>query len=97
MGNACKNGQHFEHFLDCLKLFHFHIGSQVPIIGTIQDAITEGARYYAQLVKMGAPLEFFDVGGGLGVDYDGSQSSNDSSINYSMEEYAKDVVQSLKS
>ena len=84
-----------ENFLDCLKLFHFHIGSQIPVIGTIQDAISEGARFYAQLVKMGAPLEYFDVGGGLGVDYDGSQSSNESSINYSMEEYAKDVVKSL--
>ena len=84
-----------ENFIDCFKLFHFHIGSQIPNIGSIQDAVSEGARFYAELVKLGAPIEFFDVGGGLGVDYDGSQSSNDSSINYSVEEYAKGVVQSL--
>ena len=52
-----------ENFIDCFKLFHFHIGSQIPNIGSIQDAVSEGARFYAELVKLGAPIEFFDIGG----------------------------------
>jgi arginine decarboxylase len=64
--------------LDCLKLFHFHIGSQVTDIKTIKEAVREGARIYAKLAQLGAPLEYFDVGGGLGVDYDGSQSTSNS-------------------
>jgi len=83
--------------LSCLKLFHFHIGSQIPDIRTIKEAILEGARYYASLCKMGAPLEFLDVGGGLGVDYDGSQSRSDFSINYTFEEYVSDVVYQVQS
>jgi arginine decarboxylase len=79
-----------------LKLFHFHIGSQVPDIRTIKDAITEGARIYATLVKMGVPLEYFDVGGGLGVDYDGSRTACDSSTNYTLTDYTEDVVYILK-
>src|SRR6266568_4508971 len=76
----------------CLKLVHFHVGSQVPDISTIKRAVREGARYYAKLSKLGHELGYLDVGGGLGVDYDGSRSDFDSSANYSLQEYANDVV-----
>src|SRR5467141_1161069 len=76
----------------CLKLVHFHVGSQVPDISTIKRAVREGARYYAKLSKLGHQLGYLDVGGGLGVDYDGSRSDFDSSANYSLQEYANDVV-----
>jgi arginine decarboxylase len=76
----------------CLKLVHFHVGSQVPDISTIKRAVREAARYYAKLVKFGYELGYLDVGGGLGVDYDGSRSDFDSSTNYSLQEYANDVV-----
>lgn len=77
--------------IDCLKLLHFHIGSQITSIHSIKDSLKEGARVYTELVRLGAPLEYIDVGGGLGVDYDGSGDSN-SSVNYSVQEYANDVV-----
>ncbi|MDP9254674.1 MAG: biosynthetic arginine decarboxylase [Verrucomicrobiota bacterium] len=76
----------------CLKLIHFHVGSQVPDIATIRRAVREAARYYAKLCKLGHDLGYLDVGGGLGVDYDGSRSDFDSSANYSLQEYANDVV-----
>jgi arginine decarboxylase len=76
----------------CLKLVHFHVGSQVPDIATIKKAVREAARYYTKLAKLGHALEYLDVGGGLGVDYDGSSSDFDSSANYSLQEYANDVV-----
>ena len=76
----------------CLKLVHFHVGSQVPDISTIKRAVREAARYYAKLAKIGHELGYLDVGGGLGVDYDGSRSDFDSSTNYSLQEYANDVV-----
>jgi arginine decarboxylase len=76
----------------CLKLVHFHVGSQVPDISTIKRAVREGARYYAKIAKLGHELGYLDVGGGLGVDYDGSSSDFDSSANYSLQEYANDVV-----
>src|SRR6201997_3555957 len=76
----------------CLKLVHFHVGSQVPDISTIKRAVREAARYYAKLSKLGHELGYLDVGGGLGVDYDGSRSDFDSSTNYSLQEYANDVV-----
>jgi arginine decarboxylase len=76
----------------CLKLVHFHVGSQVPDISTIKRAVREAARYYAKLHKLGHELGYLDVGGGLGVDYDGSSSDFDSSANYSLQEYANDVV-----
>ncbi|MBF0208325.1 MAG: biosynthetic arginine decarboxylase [Oligoflexia bacterium] len=79
-----------------LKLLHFHLGSQVTDIRVIKDAVTEGARLYAKLRKIGIPIEYFDVGGGLGVDYDGSQSLCDSSRNYSLIEYVEDIVYILK-
>lgn len=77
---------------DCLKLLHFHIGSQITDIKQIIEATKEGARYYAKLRKMGLNVELLDVGGGLGVDYDGSRTNFASSINYSLEEYCEAVV-----
>jgi arginine decarboxylase len=76
----------------CFKLVHFHVGSQVPDISTIKRAVREAARYYAKLAKLGHDLGYLDVGGGLAVDYDGSRSDFDSSANYSLQEYANDVV-----
>src|SRR5256714_4776366 len=74
------------------KLLHFHIGSQVPDILIVKRAVQEAARFYAKLQKMGFPIEFLDVGGGLGVDYDGSRSAFDSSTNYTLQEYPNDIV-----
>ncbi|MGI9014817.1 MAG: biosynthetic arginine decarboxylase [Phycisphaerales bacterium] len=82
-----------EHdMLNCLKLVHCHVGSQVHDIRHIKDAINELAHIYAELKSMGTGLEYIDVGGGLGVDYDGSRSNFESSMNYSLREYAADVV-----
>ena len=75
-----------------LRLIHFHIGSQVPNILTIKCAVIEAARFYCQLAKMGFPMGYLDVGGGLGIDYDGSRTNFESSMNYSLEEYARDIV-----
>ncbi|MFM9147051.1 MAG: biosynthetic arginine decarboxylase [Verrucomicrobiota bacterium] len=77
---------------EALRLVHFHIGSQVPNIATIKKAVVEAARFYCELSRMGFPMGLLDVGGGLGVDYDGSRSAFESSMNYSMEVYARDVV-----
>lgn len=74
------------------KLLHFHIGSQIPDIATVRKAVREASRYYAKLRQMGYQIDFLDVGGGLGVDYDGSRSSFDSSTNYSLQEYTSDIV-----
>src|SRR5213079_3440399 len=81
-----------ENLTHCFKLIHFHIGSQVPDILTVKKAVQEAARFYAKLYKMGFPVEYIDVGGGLGVDYDGSRSAFDSSTNYTLQEYTNDVV-----
>ncbi len=77
---------------DCFRLLHFHIGSQVPDILTIKKAVQEGARTYAKLRKLGFPLQYLDCGGGLGVDYDGSRTVFESSANYTLQEYANDLV-----
>jgi len=83
-------------WLNNLKLVHFHIGSQITKIDKIKNALIEGSRIYAELWKMGVGLEFLDIGGGLGVDYDGSKSSYFSSINYNIDEYASDVIYQIK-
>ena len=77
---------------DCFKLLHFHLGSQITHIRIIKNALNEAARVYCDLAKAGAGLTFIDVGGGLGVDYDGSQTNFESSMNYTLQEYANDVV-----
>ena len=77
------------------KLLHFHIGSQIPDIRTIKRAVREAAMYYAKLYKAGHKLEYLDVGGGLGIDYDGSRSTFHSSMNYSVDEYASDIVYNI--
>jgi arginine decarboxylase len=81
-----------ENLGHCLKLLHFHIGSQVPDILTVKKAVQEAARFYAKIYKMGYAIEYLDVGGGLGVDYDGSRSAFDSSTNYTLQEYTNDIV-----
>ena len=81
---------------DCFKLLHFHVGSQITNIRPLKAAILEAARIYVDLVRRGAGLEMLDVGGGLGVDYDGSASDQQSSMNYSINEYANDVVYLVK-
>ncbi|XXX80439.1 biosynthetic arginine decarboxylase [Sorangium sp. So ce134] len=77
------------------KLLHFHIGSQVPDILIIKRAVREATRYFAKLRKMGQRIEYIDVGGGLAIDYDGSRSTFHSSMNYSVEEYARDIVHNI--
>ncbi len=77
---------------DCLKLLHFHLGSQITNIRHIKGAVIEAARVYTDLWKQGAGLEILDVGGGLGIDYDGSQTDFESSVNYTLQEYANDIV-----
>jgi arginine decarboxylase len=103
-GSAAKFGLSTEELLQvtailreagmesALRLLHFHIGSQVPDILIIKRAIREATRYYAKLRKMGHPIEYLDVGGGLAIDYDGSRTTSHSSMNYSIREYARDIV-----
>jgi arginine decarboxylase len=86
---------HAEGIPDALVLLHYHVGSQVPDIGTISRATREAARFYAKLRKMGHSLGYLDVGGGLGIDYDGSRTSFDSSRNYSLHEYSRDIVYNI--
>jgi arginine decarboxylase len=81
---------------DCLKLIHFHIGSQINKIRVIKNALREVTQFYVQLCKMGFAVDFIDIGGGLGVDYDGTRSSSsESSMNYSIQEYANDSVSAI--
>ena len=82
--------------LDCVKLLHFHLGSQITKIDKIKNALIEGTRIYVEMRRLGVGLEFLDIGGGLGVDYDGSKSSYFSSVNYSLDEYANDVIFQVK-
>jgi len=82
---------------DCLQLVHFHLGSQITNIRNIKGALTEAARVYVELARVGAGVRFLDVGGGLGIDYDGSQTDFESSVNYTLQEYANDVVFRIKS
>ncbi|MCK0070643.1 biosynthetic arginine decarboxylase [Kordiimonas laminariae] len=85
-----------EGYLDSISLLHFHIGSQLTDIRSVQDAIDEAARIYAKLYKLGVPLKYLDVGGGLGIDYDGTRSTSESSRNYSLQEYVESVVYGTK-
>jgi len=82
--------------LDCLKLLHFHLGSQITRIRSIKTAIGEAARTLTGLWEMEAPITYLDVGGGLGIDYDGSSSDYESSVNYTVQEYANDVIYHVK-
>src|SRR5579862_4291386 len=82
---------------DCLQLLHFHLGSQITNIRQIKAAVIEAARVYVELKRTGAGLNFLDVGGGLGIDYDGSQTDFESSVNYTLQEYANDVVYHIQS
>ncbi|HEX4772350.1 MAG TPA: biosynthetic arginine decarboxylase [Bryobacteraceae bacterium] len=82
---------------DSLQLLHFHLGSQITNIRQIKAAVIEGARIYVELKKLGTGLRFLDVGGGLGIDYDGSQTDFESSVNYTLEEYARDLVYHIQS
>ncbi len=82
--------------LDCLQLLHFHIGSQISSITTIKEAIREASHIYVELAKLGGNMKYLDVGGGLGVDYDGSKTNFHASKNYNMQNYANDVVAGVK-
>jgi arginine decarboxylase len=82
--------------LDCLVMLHFHIGSQITDIRKIKEAIREAGRVYAKLRQLGVDIQYLNLGGGLGVDYDGSKTAFDSSMNYSVQEYANDVVYTIK-
>src|SRR5207302_1412647 len=81
---------------DCLQLVHFHLGSQITNIRSIKSALTEATRVYVELHRVGAGVKCLDVGGGLGIDYDGSQTDFESSTNYTLQEYANDVVFRIK-
>jgi arginine decarboxylase len=82
--------------LSCLKMLHFHIGSQVTEVKRVQEAIKEAARVYAEIKKMNVDIKYLNIGGGLGVDYDGSRTSSDYSVNYTLEEYVNNVVYTIK-
>ena len=82
---------------DCLQLLHFHLGSQITNIRQIKAAVIEAARVYVEMSRAGAGLNYMDVGGGLGIDYDGSQTDFESSVNYTLQEYANDVVYHIQS
>src|SRR6476646_2877104 len=85
------------HMEDCLELLHFHLGSQITNIRQIKAAVMEAARVFVELHRAGAGLRYMDVGGGLGIDYDGSQTDFESSVNYTLQEYANDVVYHIQS
>ena len=107
-GELAKFGLHIHEIIHCieklkkkkkehwLKLLHFHIGSQVTSIVPIKKALREATRMYTEIAKLCPSISFFNVGGGLGIDYDGSKTSHDSSVDYSMEEYARDVVYAIQ-
>jgi len=82
--------------LSCFELIHFHLGSQISAIRAVKNALREAGRFFVEIVKLGAPLKYLDAGGGLGVDYDGSQTNFASSMNYTLQEYANDLVFSLQ-
>jgi len=81
--------------IDCLQVLHFHLGSQITSIQSIKDALREASRIYVEMTRLGVNMHYFDVGGGLAVDYDGSKTNFSSSANYTIEEYASDIVSAL--
>ena len=83
-------------YLDCLILQHSHLGSQIPDIIEIRKATQEACRFFSEMSKLGAPLTYLDLGGGLGVDYTGEQKSAFNSINYSLDEYCINIVETVK-
>ena len=85
-----------EEFLDCVKLIHCHLGSQITNIRKIKKGLREAAQFYVQLSKLGCEIDYLDIGGGLGVDYDGTKTTISSSINYSIQEYANDAIYALQ-
>jgi arginine decarboxylase len=85
-----------ENMLSSLQLLHFHIGSQISSISTIKDAIIEAGKIYVELAKLGANMKYLDVGGGLGIDYDGSKTNFHASKNYTLQNYANDIVAEIK-
>lgn len=84
-----------QEMLDCLQLLHCHIGSQIPNIRNIRSGVKEACRYYQGLIEMGAPMGYMDLGGGLGVDYEGSKTNSTHSMNYQLDEYCVNVVETL--
>ena len=84
-----------EEILDCIRLIHFHLGSQITNIRKIKAGLREVAQFYVQMMQMGCNVDFVDIGGGLGVDYDGSRTMLASSVNYSVQEYANDAVSAI--
>ena len=85
-----------EDMLDSIKLIHAHLGSQITNIRKIKHGLRESSQFFVQLSKMGCNIEYVDIGGGLGVDYDGTRTTISSSINYSIQEYANDAVSALQ-
>ncbi len=83
-------------YLDCVRLLHYHLGSQIPNIRDIRTSLTEACRVYVGLIEEGAPMELLDIGGGLAIDYEGSQSDSGGSRNYSITEYCRDVIETVK-
>jgi len=84
-----------RNMMDAFQLVHFHVGSQIPDILTVKRAVREATRYYAKLQKMGFNIQYLDVGGGLGVDYNGTRTASESSTNYTLDEYTRDVVYNI--
>lgn len=84
-----------QEMLDCLQLLHCHIGSQIPNIRNIRSGVKEACRYYQGLIEMGAPMGYMDLGGGLGVDYEGNKTNSTHSMNYQLDEYCVNVVETL--
>ena len=82
--------------LNEVKLLHFHIGSQISDIAVIKDSLQEASQIYVELCKLGAPMKYIDVGGGLGIDFDGTKTSSNTSTNYSLQNYANDVIATIK-
>ena len=83
-------------YLDCVQLLHYHLGSQVPDIRDIRTSLTEACRVYVGLIEEGAPMGTLDIGGGLAIDYEGSQSKSGGSRNYTIQEYCRDVIETVK-